>query len=48
VKIIEEFKGKEESVDRLVDASFLSDDIKMIYKNAYKDKTTRLRIPYKK
>jgi serine/threonine-protein kinase HipA len=48
VKIIEEFNGKEESVDRLIDASFLSDDIKVIYKNTYRDKTTRLSIRYKK
>lgn len=48
VKIIEEFNGKEESVDKLVDASFLRDDIKVIYKNTYKDKTTRLSIRYKK
>ena len=48
VKMIAEFNGKEESVDRLVDSSLLSDDIKVIYKNAYKDKTTRLRIRYKK
>ena len=48
VKIIEEFNGKEDSVDKLVDASFLRDDIKVIYKNTYKDKTTRLSIRYKK
>lgn len=48
IKIIEVFNGKEESVDRLVDASFLSNDLKVIYKNTYKDKMTRLSIRYKK
>lgn len=48
VKIIEYFNGKEESVDRLVEASFLSNDLKIIYKNTYKDKMTRLSIRYKK
>jgi serine/threonine-protein kinase HipA len=48
IKIIEAFNGKEESVDRLVDASFLSNDLKVIYKNTYKDKMTRLSIRYKK
>jgi serine/threonine-protein kinase HipA len=48
VKIIEAFNGKEESVDRLVDASFLSNDLKVIYENTYKDKMTRLSIRYKK
>jgi serine/threonine-protein kinase HipA len=48
VKIIEEFNGKEESIDRLIDASFLNDDLKIIYKNTYKDRITRLRIRYKK
>lgn len=48
VKIIDDFNGKEESVDRLVDASFLGGDIKVIYKNTYKDKMTRMSIRYKK
>jgi serine/threonine-protein kinase HipA len=47
VKIIEEFNGKEEAVDRLVDASFLNDEIKTYYKTTYKDKTTRLKIRMK-
>ena len=46
VKIIEEFNGKEEDIDRLVDASILNDDIKVFYKNTYKDKTTRLGIRF--
>jgi serine/threonine-protein kinase HipA len=48
VKIIEVFSGKEASIDGLVDASFLGDDIKVIYKNTYKDKMTRMSIRYKK
>jgi serine/threonine-protein kinase HipA len=47
-KIIDEFTDKEESIDRLVDSSFLNDDIKVFYKNTYKDKATRLRIRMKK
>lgn len=48
MKIIEEFNGKEESIDMLVDASFLNDELKAFYKNIYKDKITRLRIRMKK
>lgn len=44
VKIIEAFEGKEESVDRLVDKSFLRDDLKEYYKQTYKDKLTRLKV----
>lgn len=44
VKIIEEFNGKEEGIDRLVDASFLRDDLKAFYKQTYKDKLTRLKV----
>lgn len=44
VKIIEEFNGKEEGVDRLIDASFLRNDLKEYYKQIYKDKLTRLKI----
>lgn len=44
VKIIEEFNGKEEGIDRLVDASFLSDDVKQLYKQTYKDKLTRMKV----
>jgi serine/threonine-protein kinase HipA len=44
VKIIDEFSSKEEGIDRLADASFLNDEIKAFYKNAYKDKITRLKI----
>lgn len=47
VKIIEEFNGKEEAVDRLIDSSFLNDDIKAFYKTTYKDKTARLKIRMK-
>lgn len=48
VKIIEAFNGKEASVDKLVDASFLGGDIKVSYKNTYKDKMTRMSIRHKK
>lgn len=48
VKIIEEFNGKEESIDKLVDASFLRDDLKEFYKQTYKDKLTRLKVMYSK
>ena len=48
VKIIEEFNGKEASIDKLVDASFLRSDIKVIYKSMYRDKMTRMWIRYKK
>jgi serine/threonine-protein kinase HipA len=48
VKIICEFNGKEESVDKLVDASFLRDDVKEFYKQTYKDKLTRMKIVYSK
>ncbi len=44
VKIIVEFNGKEASVDRLVDASFLRDDVKQLYKQTYKDKLTRMKV----
>lgn len=44
VKIIEEFNGKEEKVDSLVDRSFLRDDFKELYKQTYKDKLTRLKV----
>jgi serine/threonine-protein kinase HipA len=47
-KIIEAFNGGEESIDRLIDASFLNNDLKMNYKNTYKDKMTRLAIRDKK
>ena len=48
VKIIKEFDGKEESVDRLVDKSFLRDDFKEYYKQTYKDKLKRLKVVYLK
>ena len=44
VKIIEEFNGKEEGIDKLVDTSFLRDDVKQLYKQTYKDKLTRMKI----
>lgn len=44
VKITEEFNGKEASVDRLIDASFLRDDVKQLYEQTYKDKLTRLKV----
>lgn len=48
VKIIGEFNGKEESIDKLVDASFLRDDLKGLYKQTYKDKLTRLKVVHSK
>lgn len=48
VKIIEEFNGKEARIDKLIDASFLGDEIKVIYKNTYRDKMTRMSIRYNK
>lgn len=48
VKIIEEFDGKEERVDRLVDKSFLRDDLKEYYKHTYKGKLTRLKVVHLK
>jgi serine/threonine-protein kinase HipA len=48
VKIIEVFNGKEASIDGLVDASFLRNDLKEYYKQTYKDKLTRLKIVYSK
>ena len=47
-KIIEAFDGKEESVDSLVDKSFLRDDLKEYYKQTYKDKLTRVKVVYLK
>jgi serine/threonine-protein kinase HipA len=48
VKIIEVFNGKEASIDGLVDASFLRDDLKEYYKQTYKDKLTRLKVMHSK
>jgi serine/threonine-protein kinase HipA len=47
-KIIEEFSGKEQSIDSFIDASFLSNGIKAFYKENYKDKAARLKILAKK
>ncbi|MBT1696017.1 HipA domain-containing protein [Fulvivirgaceae bacterium PWU4] len=47
-KIIDEFNGKEERIDQLVDASFLRDDLRAFYKQTYKDKLTRLKVAYSK
>lgn len=44
VKIIEKFNGKEDGIDRLVDASFLRYDVKQLYKQKYKDKLTRMKV----
>lgn len=44
VKIIEVFNGKEDGIDRLVDASFLRYDVKQLYKQTYKDKLTRMKV----
>ncbi|MGC3946348.1 MAG: HipA domain-containing protein [Chryseolinea sp.] len=46
VKIIQEFDGKEERTDRIVDASFLRADLKEFHKQTYKDKLKRLKIIY--
>lgn len=43
-KIIDEFNGKEEGIDSLIDGSFLRDDLKVAYKDIYKDKMSRLKI----
>lgn len=48
IKIIEGFGGKEESIDSLIDSSFLRDDLKELYKQTYKDKLTRLKVVYSK
>jgi serine/threonine-protein kinase HipA len=41
-KILNEFKGKEESIDYLVDRSFLNHEIKADFKSYYKDKLKRI------
>lgn len=46
VKIIEVFNGKESSIDGLVDASFLRNDLKEYFKQTYKHKLKRLKIVY--
>ena len=46
VRIIEEFNGKDQSVDSLVDAFFLRDEVKESYKQTYKGKLTRLKIMF--
>lgn len=43
-KIISEFKGKEESVDNLVNRSFLNDEIKRDFKTYFKEKLTRINL----
>ena len=42
-KIINEFDGKNESVDHLVDRSFLKEEVKIDFKSYYKDKLTRTK-----
>lgn len=42
-KILNEFKGKEESIDLMIDRSFLKDEIKAEYKTYYKDKLKRIK-----
>lgn len=44
IKIIHEFHGKEERIDKLIYASFLSDGLKEKYKQTYTDKLTRLKM----
>ncbi|MBT1687535.1 hypothetical protein [Dawidia soli] len=46
IKIMGEFNDKEESIDKLVDTSFLRDDLKEFYKHSYKDRLTRLKMVY--
>jgi hypothetical protein len=41
---MEEFNGKSASIDKFVDASFIRDDLKALYKQTYKDKLTRLKV----
>lgn len=48
IKILDEFNGKDPVIDKLIDASFLRDDLKEFYKHTYKDKLTRLKIFYSK
>jgi len=48
IKILDEFNGKDSAIDKLIDASFLRDDLKEFYKHTYKDKLTRLKIFYSK
>jgi serine/threonine-protein kinase HipA len=42
-RIINEFNGKDESIDHLVDRSFLKDEIKVDFKSYYKDKLKRIK-----
>ncbi len=48
IKILDEFNGKDPAIDKLIDASFLRDDVKEFYRQTYKGKATRLRIFYSK
>ncbi len=48
LKIIDEFSGKDESIDSLVDASFLRADLKTVYKDNYKGKMKRLKMVWTK
>jgi len=41
-KILSEFHGQEESIDRMIERSLLRDDIKADYASYYKEKMKRL------
>jgi serine/threonine-protein kinase HipA len=41
-KILNEFRGKDESIDHMIDRSFLKDEIKSEFKAYYKDKLKRI------
>jgi hypothetical protein len=44
IKITDEFSGKENNIDLLVDVSLLRADLKTVYKDNYKDKMKRLQM----
>ena len=39
---------KKKNIDRFIDASFLRDDVKQFYKQAYTDKLAWLKVLYSK
>jgi len=44
LRITDEFSGKEERIDSLIDMSFLRADLKVEYENNYKDRLARLKV----
>lgn len=46
IKIIAEFKGKEERIDFLIDHSYLNEPLKAEYKTYYKDKIKRMNMEW--